>query len=53
MIQARQVRKNVVVEIRLKNHAPYRAVQRGQEVELNFTNGSVSSVEFHLGSTNG
>jgi hypothetical protein len=48
MIQARQVRKNVVVEIRLKNHAPYRAVQRGQEVELNFTNGSIGSVEFHL-----
>ncbi len=47
-IHARQVRRNVVVEIRLKNHAPYRATQRGQEVELSFTGGSIGSVEFHL-----
>ncbi|HUB06812.1 MAG TPA: AMIN domain-containing protein [Myxococcales bacterium] len=47
-IRARQVRRNVVVEIRLKNHAPYRATQRGQEVELSFSNGSIGSVEFHL-----
>ncbi|MHB8417997.1 MAG: AMIN domain-containing protein [Myxococcales bacterium] len=47
-IRARQVRRNVVVEIRLKNHAPYRATQRGQEVELSFSSGSIGSVEVHL-----
>jgi hypothetical protein len=36
-IRTRQSGRNVVIQIRLKNHAPYRAVQRGQEVELNFS----------------
>ncbi len=35
-IRARQVHRNVVVEIKLKTRAPYRALQRGEEVEVNF-----------------
>jgi colicin import membrane protein len=35
-IQARQVKGDVVVEIRLKSKAPYRAVQNGDEVQVDF-----------------
>ena len=35
-IVARQVRRDVVVEIRLKTHTSYQAVQRGPEVDLSF-----------------
>jgi hypothetical protein len=36
LIVARQVRHDVVVEIRLKSRSPYRAVQEGDEVRVDF-----------------
>ena len=35
-VRARQVRRNVEVEIQLKSHAAYQATQNGPEVSLSF-----------------
>ncbi len=42
-IRARQQRRDVVVEIRLKNRAPYKAVQHGAEVDVSFGSPSGSA----------
>ena len=39
MVRARQVRRNVEVEIQLKSQAPYQATQNGPEVQLTFNRG--------------
>jgi hypothetical protein len=38
-VKATQEKRNVVVHVKLKNQAPYTAVQQGTEVQLNFTRG--------------
>jgi hypothetical protein len=38
-VKATQEKRNVVVHIKLKNAAPYQAVQQSNEVQLNFTHG--------------
>ncbi|MHB1845243.1 MAG: AMIN domain-containing protein, partial [Deltaproteobacteria bacterium] len=44
-IRARQVRRDVVVEIRLKNRAAYHAVQNGPEVDVRFDSGGSAQAD--------